>query len=487
MSPVDRWVTHAANVLDHGGAEAEMPTPSQPENERVDVAEDGIPGADVAACEYGSTASPQSSSLCQFPVDSVVNRPNRSPENSPSVGSSSAPSIASSLFSNPSASLGNAGDGLDEDAQVRRTKPEVYAWMVAKTFIEIYLNYGMTTMAWGLLLRLVGAIVRRWWSQHQRDDGGHDALSIVFWALAATSSPTPAPCLKPNFKWIDLSPVGGGAPIQEQCTAATDTHIDLLGGIPPDANNYQAAVPSTTTFEAYSIEEKIWTSLTPIPSAFTHANAAVVNVKINILGGLNGDGVNKIWHAIGVPGDTVYLAGGMERLELFENGTQTSLDIVTAYNTNTGKWTNLPNVPAPRDHVGGAVIGRTFYVVSGRDHGQPNVRNTTWTMNLNAPSKTWKANAEMPTARGGISMGVIGNYIATFGGEGNPAPNSNGVHNETEVYDIKNNVWFKQPAMPHPRHGTVAASLNGRIYVLGGGIIIGAGRGDTFEAFKLTL
>ncbi|KAI4858551.1 galactose oxidase [Hypoxylon rubiginosum] len=337
-------------------------------------------------------------------------------------------------------------------------------------------------------------------------------------SLAATAAASPAhpPCPHKNFRWVSLPAVGGGAPIQEQGTAATETHIYLLGGIPPDANNSQPAVPSTNTFEAYSFKERSWKSLTPIPKAFTHANAAAVYGKIYLLGGLTGDGVDKIWHAtgdcfvydiakdewtalapmpdgqsrgssaVGISGSTVYLAGGMERLEVFENGAQTSLDIVTAYDTKAGTWTTLPKLPAPRDHVGGAVIGRKFFVVGGRDHGQPNVRNTTWTLDLDAPSRGWAAHAEMPTARGGLSMGVIGErYIATFGGEGNPDPGSNGVYNETEVYDVKKDCWFKLAAMPHPRHGTVAASVHGRIYIPGGGVYIGAGPVDTFDAFEL--
>ncbi|KAI1771433.1 galactose oxidase [Hypoxylon cercidicola] len=345
-------------------------------------------------------------------------------------------------------------------------------------------------------------------------------LSIVFLTitLAATAAASPArpPCPHSNFRWVNLPAVGGGAPVQEQGTAATDTHIYLLGGIPPDANNSQPAVPSTNRFEAYSLKERSWKSLTPIPKAFTHANAAAVNGKIYLLGGLTGDGVDKVWYsaadcfmydiakdewkalapmphgqgrgasAVGVSGSTVYLAGGLERLEHFENGAQPSFDIVTAYDTEAGTWTTLPKLPAPRDHVGGAVIGRRFFVVGGRDNGQPNVRNTTWTLDLDAPWRGWVAHAEMPTARGGLSMGVIGDYIATFGAEGNPDPASNGVYNETEVYDMKKDRWFKLPAMPHPRHGTVAASVHGRIYIPGGGIYIGAGPLDTFDAFELS-
>ncbi|KAI0886550.1 galactose oxidase [Annulohypoxylon maeteangense] len=340
-------------------------------------------------------------------------------------------------------------------------------------------------------------------------------LSAITWATAVTVTPI-KPANRPlGARWVNLPAVGGGAPVQEQGTAATDTHIYILGGIPSDSNNSWLAIPSTNRFETYSFQTKSWKSLPLIPKAFTHINAAAVNDKVYVLGGLTGDGVDQIWRstpdcfvydilngtwtalppmptgqgrgasAVGISGNTVYLAGGMERLELTANGTQESLDIVTAYDTEKGAWTTLPSLPASRDHVGGVMINRTFYVVGGRDHGQPNVRNTTWTLYLNALEKGWVAKAEMPTARGGLAIGVIGDYIATFGGEGNPAPGSNGVFNETEVYDVKGDQWFKLPAMPHPRHGMVAASVHGRVYIPGGGIYIGAGPVDTFDAFEL--
>ncbi|KAI1086349.1 hypothetical protein F5B19DRAFT_501649 [Rostrohypoxylon terebratum] len=196
------------------------------------------------------------------------------------------------------------------------------------------------------------------------------------------------------------------------------------------------------------------------------------------------DGKGRGASAVGVSGHTIYLAGGLERFELTTNGTKESLDIVTHTILRKGRGRTYQAFRATRDHVGDEVIGRTFYIVEGRDHGQPNVRNMAWTLDLDELPSGWSAMAEMPTAREGLSIGVIDDYVATFGGEGNPAPNSNGVFDETEVYDTKSYPWFKLATLPHPRHGTVAASVHGRIYIPGGGISIGAGPVDTFDGFE---
>lgn len=341
-------------------------------------------------------------------------------------------------------------------------------------------------------------------------------LSTISLATTATPSPlTPQAPKAPIPKWTDLPPVGNGFAIQEHGTTATTTHLYVLGGIPPNASLGTGPIPTTNTFMAYSFSSNSWQNLTPLPLPYNHINAAAVGDRIYVLGGLTGVVVNTTWYAtpasfiydiasdtwtslppvpagqargasaIGVSGSTIYFAGGMQRLEVGEGGLQASVDTVTSYDTTTGAWTTLPSIPAPRDHVGGAVIGRRFWVVGGRDHGQTNVRNTTWSLDLDAPGKGWTAHAEMPTARGGLAMGVIGGWIATFGGEGNPDPAARGVYNETEVYSIETDTWYRMPPMPHPRHGTAAASVDGRIYIPGGGITLGAGPVDTFDAFEL--
>ncbi|KAI1469066.1 uncharacterized protein F4812DRAFT_457611 [Daldinia caldariorum] len=68
------------------------------------------------------------------------------------------------------------------------------------------------------------------------------------------------------------------------------------------------------------------------------------------------------------------------------------------------------------DHVSGVIISRRFYIVGGRgrDHRQ--------SLDIKAPEKGWKVHVKMPTGRGGLALGVTGDYIATFGGEDNPTP-----------------------------------------------------------------
>ncbi|MGW0486101.1 kelch repeat-containing protein [Nonomuraea sp. NPDC003214] len=106
----------------------------------------------------------------------------------------------------------------------------------------------------------------------------------------------------------------------------------------------------------------------------------------------------KLWTgsaAIGVRGTKVYLAGGMLTLTPGPGGLQ---DTVATYDVVSGRWEKLSDLPEARDHVGGAVIGSTFYVVGGRDRGQVNVRDTVYAFDLR--TRRWSERAPMPTVRG---------------------------------------------------------------------------------------
>jgi len=234
-----------------------------------------------------------------------------------------------------------------------------------------------------------------------------------------------------------------------------------------------------------------------------HGNVATVGGKIYLLGGLSGtnmslwDGLRNSYvydpnldtwteiaplpegtarggAAVGVHGTTIFLAGGLSKLELTGSFEQASVNTVSSYDTVTNTWNSaLPPLPGARDHVAGAIIGNTFYVTGGREQGQFNVRNNTWALDLSSPS-SWVEKAPLPTARGGLASVSVGRYLFTFGGEGNPN-DEYGVFHNTEVYDTVQDSWWIGPPMSLPRHGTNAVAIGRDIFIPGGGILIAAG------------
>ncbi|KAK7408935.1 hypothetical protein QQX98_008879 [Neonectria punicea] len=312
--------------------------------------------------------------------------------------------------------------------------------------------------------------------------------------------------------WIDLAPIPV-APRQEHTTVAlSHKTIAVLGGIIPENGSYT----TTDIMQLYDIPSNTWRSAADAPFAVNHPNVAVVDNKIYFLGGLSvaPDGVWRavpdswVYHPVkdkwtpldpipdgmergsatmGVYGKTIYLAGGMTQLDVI-GGYQDSIESVLSFDTRSGTWIRLPepatHIPEGRDHAGGAVVGSTYYVIGGRHFGQHNVRDTVFALDLKHPTRGWRtSSAKMPTPRGGVSAGTIGKSVYIFGGEGNEAEGSNGVFNETEVFDTVSETWRKLGPMKLPRHGTSAVAVGNRVYIPGGGIVQSAGPVNVTDAF----
>lgn len=175
----------------------------------------------------------------------------------------------------------------------------------------------------------------------------------------------------------------------------------------------------------------------------------------------------------------------MTQLELSGDFTQASVALVTSFNTVTKTWTtNYPPLPGARDHVAGSTFGNKFYVTGGRDMGQLNWRNNTWSLDTAEANATWIEKAPMPVARGGLSYATIGHVLYTFGGEGNPNDPVNQVFPNVESYDLLTDTWRELEPMPLPKHGVGAAVVRGSAYIPGGGVRISAAPTTEFEKFS---
>jgi N-acetylneuraminic acid mutarotase len=317
-------------------------------------------------------------------------------------------------------------------------------------------------------------------------------LLFSFFAQSAVGSMEISKVAKDEC-YKQLAPIAGG-PRQEHGVAGWDNKIYVIGGMKKASNT----TVDDASAEVYNIDTNKWSSLPPLPIQVHHANVAAVDGKVYVLGALTGlsprrtvkqiyrydPSKPKRWESIGVMpagtergasavavhGSVVYIGGGLQ-----PNGTNVvghfAVDTVSSYDTNSGKWTSLPKLPEARDHVGGVYIKDTFYVVGGRVGNQTSVRGTVFKLENGASS--WETSkSQMPTPRGGISASAVGNRIYTFGGEGNVV-SPKGVFSECESYDVEEDEWRKELTMKIPRHGMGAVTLEGTIYIPGGGLTNG--------------
>ncbi|KAK1233173.1 hypothetical protein PQX77_003709 [Marasmius sp. AFHP31] len=318
-----------------------------------------------------------------------------------------------------------------------------------------------------------------------------------------------APSALCSGTWRNSTPIASG-PRQEHCVTSIGDTVYLIGGISPPPPDVPFP-PTATLGEAFNTTESIWRRIADLPIPMSHCNIASLNGKLYVLGGMNGD--EGVWErtgrsfeycprddtwtelpsmpegeergasAVGVWGSSVFLAGGLRTLNLLD-ATQDTVATGLVYDTRTKQWSQLPDLPEGRDHVGGAVIEKTFYVVGGRIRGQDNVRGTVFAMNLATREKKWVEKSRMPTPRGGLAAAAIGGKIFTFGGEGSTALlGPTGVYNNTEVYDTVRDSWEVLTPMAVPRHGTGATSVGSEIYMPGGGVLRSAGPVDVNDVF----
>lgn len=296
----------------------------------------------------------------------------------------------------------------------------------------------------------------------------------------------------PGAGWSPQPALSAG-PTQETATVAVGAKIYVLGGF--DEN--LAVVPDV---QVYDTQQCTWSVGPPLPRAVHHVNATTIGTTIWITGAMETlafTSVGHVWSwdptlsatqwtvhaampantergssAAGAIGTTIYVAGGLRNGAVLE---------VSALDTLTGTWTTgLPALPGVRDHGCGAVVDGRLYVIGGRGG---DINALTGSVVEYAPGGAWVTRAAMPTPRGGMACGVVGDRIIVVGGEGNPTAGSEGVFSEVEAFTPATNTWEALTPMISPRHGMGAAVVGGRLYVPGGADIQSFGAVATHDVF----
>ncbi len=138
-------------------------------------------------------------------------------------------------------------------------------------------------------------------------------------------------------------------------------------------------------------------------------------------------------------------------------------------------------MPRAREHFHAAIVGGKLWAIGGRQ----GAINTTvgQTDAFNFSTGTWETGfAQIPTQRAGYGVGVSGDEILVFGGEGGGA-----AHAEVEAYDVSDDDWRSLTSMPVPRHGIQVAECGGAFYIATGGTKQGGGGATTYhDVFRLS-
>ena len=176
-------------------------------------------------------------------------------------------------------------------------------------------------------------------------------------------------------------------------------------------------------------------------------------------------------------GGKVYLAGGIASIDYPEKELEgpdaqarvpvSSLSTLRRFDPATGRYKTLAPMPEALNHIGMVADGDDIYVVGG--HGNRlyggDVHDTLFRYSV--ADDRWKRLADMPTARGALAVGIIGDKLYAAGGMTSGRPLGHAV-DTLEVYDIRRDRWSEGPPMPAAREHVGGTVLDGRLYVLGG-------------------
>lgn len=302
-------------------------------------------------------------------------------------------------------------------------------------------------------------------------------LSLIVWGVLASAGPVLAQ------EWKAAEPQSLPEKRHENSMTAANGKLYLVGG------------RGMRPVDVYDPKKDTWTSKSQTPLEMHHFQAVSYAGEVYVLGAFTGGYPHETpipniyiynpdkdeWRkgpeipearrrgAAGafVHNNKIYLVNGIQ--DGHWDGHVAWFD---EYDPKTQTWRQLPDAPRPRDHVSVAVLDGKLYVAGGRlstarinqvlNRTIPEVdvydfKTNKWT--------TLDASQNLPTLRAGNSTVAFGPRILVMGGESDKQVPA---HSEVEGYNPKTKRWERLPSLHQGRHGTGAAVLNGKVYIVAG-------------------
>ena len=273
---------------------------------------------------------------------------------------------------------------------------------------------------------------------------------------------------------------------QYAAATAVDGKLWVFGGI--------GLKSSSTTSKLYDPGTDRWTTGPGLPLPLHHMTAVTYDGEAVVIGGfVPGDELTsgqsdrvfalrggsweelpKLNHAraaaaAAVVGDKIVVVGGQANGKLVP---QTEV-------FDGERWTDVADIPTPREHLGAASDGRYLYAVGGRALSAD--QNTGTLERYDPDSDSWTKLDGMPKPSGSVGVAYAAGRVVAVGGEATTS-----VSGAVQAYDIPKGSWSQLPALPVARHGVAVAAIENSLYAIGGATEPGH-VGSTKEAEVLDL
>lgn len=262
----------------------------------------------------------------------------------------------------------------------------------------------------------------------------NNKIAFVEIAMVYTYTPT-TPTTLGKIAWT--SAASHAVPRTEHMSAMVGGKLYQLGGY------IDGKYLSVARLDAYNPAANTWTRLPDMPQKLSHAGAAADDRYI-------------------------YLAGGYT---VDSTGTRQAFGLKTVrrYDTLTGQWSLLPDLPLALGAGSMVLLGRTLYYMGGLDRSMNTYANV-WSLNLDATTPTWTSRASLPEPNNHFGAVVLDGKVYTVGGQsGND--NTAVFKRSCYRYDPATNRWSAIASLATPPRSHVGPSTlvhAGKIIVLGG-------------------
>jgi len=233
-----------------------------------------------------------------------------------------------------------------------------------------------------------------------------------------------------------------------------------------------------------------WTQKQSLPNAYRNGGAIACNGKVYYMGGYcdstperfekanyEYDPATNIWSKkTDIPAARSNFAMAAIDGKIYVIGGDPFSPKNEVYNSVTDSWDSLKIILTPRQHISCAVVEGKIYIAGGLkaiENGptSPNKWSYANITNVNEVydplTNDWKSLASMPTKRHGAFMASVNGKIYVIGGMGDVNDMWKTL-STVEMYDPKTDKWEIKKSLPEPRDGFSLSVINDKIFVIGG-------------------
>lgn len=283
-------------------------------------------------------------------------------------------------------------------------------------------------------------------------------------SAAGTSPPSsPSPAAQPIQRIEAVLPV----PLEESAAASAGGKLYVIGGFD---------VRGSSLRTVWVFDGSRWSAGPSLPLGLDHTSAASYLDHVYVAGGhsfgrdsarffrLDGSTWTELppmhhargGHALLAAGDRLYVIGG--------NTSAANVAPAEVFDPARGAWSDLPALPAPRNHVAGFVLGANVCVAGGRAPATTRVDCYSYA------SSGWVRFPDLPSPTSGAGAATLDDgSVVVLGGQDASETRINSQFARLLIPG----PWITAGTMLVARHGFELAAFDGRAWACGGGSLPG--------------